>query len=64
MTKAAFMWLTLLQAKSEAAEAVKRIKARAEAECEKKLRVECCAQTEAREFTSASTATRSAYNDT
>ena len=33
------MWLILLQAKSEAAEAVKRIKARAEAECEKKMRV-------------------------
>ena len=37
--KSRFMWLTLLQAKSEAAEAVKRIKARAEAECEKKMLV-------------------------
>ena len=28
-----FMWLILLQAKSEAAEAIKRIQVRAEAEC-------------------------------
>ena len=50
--KSRFMWLTLLQAKSEAAEAVKRIKARAEAECEKKMRVLCTDQ--GGEFTSAS----------
>ena len=37
--KSRFMWLILLQVKSEAAEAVKRIQARAEAECEKKMRV-------------------------
>ena len=37
--KSRFMWLILLQAKSEAAEAVKRIQARAEAECRKKMRV-------------------------
>ena len=50
--KSRFMWLTLLQAKSEAAEAVKRIKARAEAECEKKMRV--LHTNRGREFTSAS----------
>ena len=47
-----FMWLTLLQAKSEAAKAVKRIKARAEAECEKKMRV--LRTDRGRKFTSAS----------
>ena len=33
------MWLVLLQAKSEVAEAIKRIQACAEAECGKKVRV-------------------------
>ena len=37
--KSHFMWLILLQAKSETVEAIKRIQARAEAECEKKMRV-------------------------
>ena len=50
--KSHFMWLTLLQAKSEAAEAVKGIKARAEAKCEKKMRVLCTDRVG--EFTSAS----------
>ena len=50
--KSRFMWLTLLQAKSEAAEAVKRIKAQAEAECEKKMRV--LRTDRGREFTSTS----------
>ena len=35
--KSRFMWLILLQAKSEAAKAVKRIQVRAEAECRKKM---------------------------
>ena len=39
--KSRFMWLTLLQMKSEAAEAVKRIKARADDKCEKKMQVLC-----------------------
>ena len=37
--KSCFMWLVLLQAKSEATEAIKRIQARAEPECGKKIRV-------------------------
>ena len=37
--KSRFMWLILLQAKSEAVEAIKRIQARAEAKCGKKIRV-------------------------
>ena len=37
--KSRFMWLILLQAKSEATEAIKRIQARAEAECRKKMQV-------------------------
>ena len=37
--KSRFMWLILLQAKNEAAEAVKRIQARAKAECGMKMRV-------------------------
>ena len=37
--KSRFMWLILLQAKSEAAEAIKLIQARAEAECRKKMQL-------------------------
>ena len=33
------MWLILLQAKSEAEEAIKRIQARVEAECRKRMQV-------------------------
>ena len=47
-----FMWLILLQAKSEAAEAVKSIQARVEAECGRKIRVLCTNR--GREFTSTS----------
>ena len=50
--KSRFMWLILLQAKSEAAEAIKRIQARAEAECGKKMRGMCTNR--GREFTLAS----------
>ena len=50
--KSYFMWLILLQAKSEAAEAVKRIQTRIEAKCGKKMRVLHTDQ--GREFTSAS----------
>ena len=50
--KSRFMWMTLLQGKSEAVEAVKRIKARVEAECEKKMRV--LHKNRGGEFTSAS----------
>ena len=50
--KSRFMWLILLQAKSEAAEAIKRIQARAEAKCEKKMRMLCMDR--GGEFTSAS----------
>ena len=50
--KSRFMWLILLQAKSEAAEAIKRIQAQAEAECGKKMRVQRTDR--GREFTSAS----------
>ena len=37
--KSRFMWLILLQAKSEAAEVIKRIQAQAEGECGKKMQV-------------------------
>ena len=50
--KRCFMWLILRQAKSEAEEAVKRIQARAEAECGKKMRV--LHTDRGREFTSTS----------
>ena len=50
--KSRFMWLILLQAKSEAVEAIKHIQARAEAECRKKMRV--LRTDRGREFTSAS----------
>ena len=39
--KSRFMWLILLQAKSESAEAIKHIQARVEAECGKKMQVLC-----------------------
>ena len=50
--KSCFMWLILLQAKSEATKVVKRIQARAEAKCEKKMRV--LRTDRDREFTSTS----------
>ena len=50
--KSRFMWLILLQAKSEAAEAIKGTQAQAEVECWKKMRVLCTDRGE--EFTSAS----------
>ena len=50
--RSCFIWLVLLQAKSEAAEAIKRIQACAEAECEKKIQVLCTER--GGEFTSAS----------
>ena len=50
--KSRFMWLILLQAKSEAGEAIKRIQARAEAECGKKMRM--LHTDRGREFSSAS----------
>ena len=66
--KSRFMWLILLQAKSEAAEAIKRIQVRAEVECGKKMRV--LRMDRCREFTLASfgkycsTVTSLAYNST
>ena len=48
--KCRFMWLVLLQAKSEAAEVIKRIQARAEAKCGKKMQV--LRMDRAREFSS------------
>ena len=50
--KSRFMWLILLQAKSEAVEAIKHIQARAEVECGKKMRV--LRMDQGRKFTSAS----------
>ena len=50
--KSRFMWLILLQAKSEATEAIKCIQARAEAECWKKMQM--LRTDRGREFTSAS----------
>ena len=50
--KSRFMWLILLQAKSEAVEAIKRIQAQAEAECGKKMWV--LRTDRGKEFTSAS----------
>ena len=49
--KSRFMWLILLQAKSEAVEAIKRIQAQAEAEYRKKMRVLCTARGEEFTFT-------------
>ena len=50
--KSRFMWLILLQEKSEAAEAINCIQARAEAECGKKMRM--LRMDRGREFTSTS----------